>query len=284
MTINTNIGIIGCGWLGTALARSLLSDHVNVLATTTSSDKQNRLKNLGISSELLQLPDNHDELKNKKIFNQNQLVICITPQLKYGKKDYAIKINNLVLAANYNRVKHIILISTSAVYGNLTGNINEDAALDLSNEKVLALVNAEQALKNFSGSKTILRLTGLVGEDRHPGRFLAGKKELKNGNTAVNLIHQQDAVGIIRCLLTANIQAYKTTRSKNNIEIFNGTSNTHVSRQVFYQKAAQALNLIPAEFLPVTNKNNGASKIIEAKKIQDKHNYKFVYPDLCSWV
>jgi nucleoside-diphosphate-sugar epimerase len=281
LNINTSVGIIGCGWLGTALAQCLLKDNIEVCATVTSIKKQKALKNLAINSERVQLPASVNELKNKHVFKQAQLVICITPQLRYGKKDYALKIKNIVSAANNSQVKHIILISTSAVYGNLTGNISEDAILDLNNEKVQALVNAEQALDAFLGAKTILRLTGLVGEDRHPGRFLAGKTALSNANAAVNIIHQEDAVGIIRCLLCANTLNSNNTRS-NNIEIFNGSSNTHVSRKEFYQKAATAINLTPAEFL--TDLSTTDSKIILAKKIQDKHNYQFVYPDLCAWL
>jgi len=275
LNINTSVGIMGCGWLGTALAQCLLNDNIEVFATVTSIEKQKVLKNLSINSEQVQLPTSVNELKNKHVFKQAQLVICITPQLKYGKKDYALKIKNIISAANNGQVEHIILISTSAVYGNLIGNISEDAVLDLNNEKVQALVNAEQALEDFLGAKTILRLTGLVGEDRHPGRFLAGKTALSNANAAVNIIHQQDAVGILRCLLINRSKSQKT-------EIFNACCNTHITRKEFYQKAAKAINLTPPTFLPDTKQSK--RKIIVAKKIQNKHNYQFVYPELLMWL
>ncbi len=275
LNINTSVGIMGCGWLGTALAQCLLNDNIEVFATVTSIEKQKVLKNLAINSEQVQLPTSVNELKNKHVFKQAQLVICITPQLKYGKKDYALKIKNIISAANNGQVEHIILISTSAVYGNLIGNISEDAVLDLNNEKVQALVNAEQALEGFLGAKTILRLTGLVGEDRHPGRFLAGKTALSNANAAVNLIHQQDAVGILRCLLMNRKGSQKT-------EIFNACCNTHITRKEFYQKATKTINLTPPTFLPDTKQSK--RKIIVTKKIQDKHNYQFVYPELLTWL
>ena len=273
--VNHSVGIIGCGWLGTALAKSLQQDKIDVFATTTSVAKGQQLNALTISNEQLTLPASDEQLASKKVFLQKQLVICITPQLKYGKKDYAQKIANIVDAANQQQVQHLILISSSAVYGGLIGNVAEDACLDLSIEKVAALVAAEQALSNFSGSKTILRLTGLVGEDRHPGRFLAGKTALHNANIAVNMIHQTDAVAMIRCLLNnpSDIQQ---------LAIYNGCSNTHVSRQKFYQKAAHAIKVTPPEFLIDDKTNKG--KIVIANKIQQKLNYQLLYPDLLAWL
>jgi len=269
------VGIVGCGWLGTALATSLQQDNIDVFATTTSVEKQNKLSALTIKNELLTLPASFEQLANKQVFKQAQLVICITPQLKYGKKDYAQKIANIVDAANQHQVQHLILISSSAVYGGLTGKIAEDAQLDLHAEKVAALVAAEQTLSQFSGSKTILRLTGLVGEDRHPGRFLAGKTALSNANIAVNMIHQTDAVAMIRCLLNNPSDVQQ-------LAIYNGCSNTHVSRKEFYRKAARAINATPPEFVLDDNSNKG--KIIITNKIQEKHNYQLVYPDLLAWL
>jgi nucleoside-diphosphate-sugar epimerase len=44
---------------------------------------------------------------------------------------------------------------------------------------------------------TILRFGGLIGEDRNPIRFLAGRENLENPDAPINLIHQTDCIGII---------------------------------------------------------------------------------------
>jgi nucleoside-diphosphate-sugar epimerase len=277
-----SVGIIGCGWLGTALALSLLKTQAKVIATTTSATKQENLTRLGITTNLLTLPCAIKALNKLPIFKQQQLVICITPQLKYGKYDYAEKIANIAKAAEYNNVKHIILLSTTAVYRGLSGKIDETVNVNLDNEKVQCLIKAENELANFSGQTSIIRLAGLVGENRHPGNFLAGKTKLANAQAQVNVIHQQDAVGIIKTLLTLNETSTEQVNRRHSDEIYNAVSLTRASRQKFYQQAAKALALTPPEFNP--NNVNTTDKMISAKKIQDKLNYQFVYPDLLAWL
>ena len=266
-----SVAIVGCGWLGTALAKSLVAQQVNVKATTTRVDKITLLAKLGITAELLVLPSNEQRLENHSIFQQQQLVIAITPQLKYGKKDYAKKITNLIKIAEKKAVEKIILISTTGVYRGLNGEITEETLLKQTEAKVAALVAGEQAVLASSLKSTIIRFAGLVGEDRHPGRFLAGKTQLSNANERVNLIHQQDAVAILLAVLTHS----EVTG------IFNGVSNTTATRKHFYQQAAKALQLTPPEF---KEELKPSTKFISAKKIQDKLALKLVYPDLMAWL
>lgn len=49
------------------------------------------------------------------------------------------------------------------------------------------------------------RLAGLVGPSRHPGRWLAGKTGLPGGNAPVNLVHQDDVIGILLRVLENNM-------------------------------------------------------------------------------
>jgi len=272
-TSSLNVGIIGCGWLGTALAMELLKNKANVVASTTSVEKQSLLKELGINTELLTLPCDLSMLTKLKIFQQQQLVICIPPQLKQGKTNYQEKIALLLKAAEQGCIKRVILISTTAVYRGLTGIITELSVPDSRNEKVRCLVKAEQLVQHFMGEKAIIRFAGLVGTDRHPGRFLAGKTGLTDANTSVNLIHQHDAVAIIIALLSQP----KLTG------IFNGVSNTKATRQQFYQQAAKKLNLTPPEFINEPRATK-LDKVINSDKIQHKLGYQLVYADLFSYL
>jgi len=269
-----SVGIIGCGWLGSVLAKNLIAQHVNVIATTTTFNKIKSLANLGIKAELLVLPENEQALENHIIFQQQQLVIAITPQLKYGKKDYAKKIENIIKVAEKTTVEKVILISTTGVYRGLTGKITEETKLMLKNTNVAALAAGEQVVLASSLNSTIIRFAGLVGEDRHPGRFLAGKKQLSNANEQVNLIHQQDAINMLIALL----------ENDDVTGIFNGLSDTQATRKSFYQQAAKKLQLTPPEFTDNDKVSPSAYKYICAKKIQDKLSIKLVYPDLMLWL
>ncbi|WP_236702722.1 NAD-binding protein [Thalassomonas actiniarum] len=267
-----SVGIIGCGWLGMALATQLMKENIPVMATTTREEKAAELNQAGINSRVLQLPQVPSLLREHDIFSCRQLVICITPQLKKGRVDYPEKIAQLVAVAEKNDVEKIILLSTSSVYNGLEGEVFEQTELDISANKVAIVAQAEQSVLNFNGLSAVIRLSGLIGPARHPGRFLAGKKDLANPDAAVNLIHQTDALGLISCLL----------KQKQAQGIFNGVANTRVSRQQFYQQAALALALPE----PVFNEQDRGitGKVINGDKGRRELSYQYRYDDLVLWM
>ncbi|WP_281559387.1 NAD(P)H-binding protein [Thalassomonas sp. RHCl1] len=267
-----SVGIIGCGWLGKALAKQLIKENIPVMATTTREEKAAELNQAGINSRVLQLPQALSLLSEHDIFSCRQLVICITPQLKKGRVDYPEKIAQLVTAAEKNDVEKIILLSTSSVYNGLEGDVSEQSELDLSANKVAIVAQAEQSVLNFNGLSAVIRLTGLIGPARHPGRFLAGKKNLANPDAAVNLIHQADALGLICCLL----------KQKQAQGIYNGVANTRVSRQQFYQQAALTLALPEPAF---NEQDRGITgKVINGDKGRRELSYQYRYDDLVLWM
>jgi nucleoside-diphosphate-sugar epimerase len=300
MTINetvsydtNSVGIIGCGWLGTQLAKSLIKQGVDVFVTTRKEESQQQIMAQGINCKLLNLnfeaTDFDDETETgkmykeaikpislNKVFTQEKLVICITPQFKKGKKNYPTNIKAILLAAKDKLIngslKQVILISSTGVYKNLSGTISEEALLDLTDDKVKALVLAEDYVKQFCPHYAVIRFGGLVGRNRHPGRFLAGKKDLVNADENINLIHQDDAVAIIESIL------FKTEVSG----VFNGVSNTKSTREVFYQNAAKSIGLIAPTFLQQTSisSKNLANKSISNEKVKTELSYQFIYPDL----
>ena len=277
-----SVGIIGCGWLGKALAKTLLEKRMSVLATSSKLDNVEKLNQQGINAQQLTLPVTNELLVRHDVFVQQRLVIAITPQFKQGRTDYADKIAQLVSAAQQRGyVQQVILLSSTAVYHGLEGKVDEENSLNLSTEKVKILNAAEQAVLTISnnGSKqgNVIRLAGLVGPERHPGKFLLpskgqANKTLNNSMAPVNLIHQQDAVGLIESLLQIDSPQ----------GIFNGVCNTHVSKQQYYQAAAQALSLQP----PVFSKehSNETARIVCGEKAKQVLNYKFIYPDLLTWL
>jgi len=280
-----SVGIIGCGWLGTVLAHALQALGTDVFTTTRTPEKQAQLINAGIPCEIMNLaldnktpgltdPNALNYLIEANVFKQQHLIICITPQFKQGKKNYAQNIQRIVEAANINalsgHLQNVILVSSTGVYKNLTGDITEERTLDLLDEKVSSLINAENKLQLFSGTKAIIRFGGLVGPKRHPGRFLAGKTNLGNASEKVNLIHQVDAVGILLTLL------YKPCVSG----VFNAISNTNITRQQFYEQATSSLGLVKPKFqVPLTTQEN---KNIKNNYLINSLGYELVYPDLSS--
>ncbi|NQZ28586.1 MAG: SDR family NAD(P)-dependent oxidoreductase [Colwellia sp.] len=283
ISVSLSVGIVGCGWLGSALAQQLIKEGVAVLATRSNSDNTAQLQSEGVEAKVLSLPAEQGRLNSHVIFNQQCLVIAITPQFRQGRLDYAEKVQQLVVGAKASSsVEKIILLSSSAIYNGLSGLVDENNKLDFSADKVSLLSQAEQAVLLFNESNDkltnrngyVLRLSGLVGPSRHPGKFLLNGRMLKSPQAIVNLIHQQDAIGLIQALLTSDLTG----------GIFNGVSPTQVTKKQYYQAAATALKLPAPVFEEDAMLSGDKPKIVSGTKTQAALNYRFVYADLLKWL
>ena len=278
MTKNS-VGIIGCGWLGKALTSELVSQQYSVIVSTQHKEKVAALSELGAQVECFTLSNikpTEDDFK-LSLFQQSCLIIAIPPMVRQGKTDYPDKIKHIVQLAQTGNVQQLIMISSTAIYNGLTGNVDENSKLDLSTKKTEIIHQAEQQALGFQGDTIILRFSGLVGLDRHPGKFLKGGRKLSDPNATTNLIHQKDAVGLLLGLIA---QPHHTN-------IYNASSNTHVYKRDYYEKAAQTIGYPKPEFLELEIKKNNShelSKKIISSKIRQKLNYTFQYDDLLMWL
>ncbi len=278
-----SVSIIGCGWLGQVLAPVLLAENIQVLASYQSESTLEKLNRLNIPSTQLMLPimadisefESNAEMAgvDKALFQQDVLVIAIPPQLKKGRLDYPLKIQQLVKLAELGKTKQIILLNTTAIYNGLVGEIDESHTLNLTAEKVETLLAAEEAVQVFSQQVSILRLAGLVGPNRHPGKFLQSDRLFKNASAQVNLVHQTDVVNVIKLLIEDNVQ----TANK----IYNVVSGTKLSRKDYYQQTAKAMGLAEPRF--EQEQVSSAGKQVVGDKLRDELNYNYVYDDLLQW-
>lgn len=264
------IGIIGCGWLGKALASHLSANGYALKVTTRTKLKQQALLDEGFDTCLLSTDDGIES--SNLIFDQDILVIAITPGFKRGYTDYALNIANLVQCAENKQVKKIVLISSTGIYQGLEGEVDENTSLNLSQHKSKILFEAEQSVVNFSGSGKVLRLSGLVSENRKPGKFLAGKKALAGANAAVNLIHRSDCIGLLQAIIEQEVSH----------KIFIGVSNTHCSKSDFYSQAARHLGLVAPEF-DLTKADESNRKVL-GENTRNWLNYAYQKDDLLHWL
>ncbi len=273
-----SVSIVGCGWLGQALAKSLMAEGTFVLASYQSQSTLDKLNELNIPATPLSLPcavDDKDEIVgvDKALFEQDVLVIAIPPQLKKGKVDYPLKIQQLVTLAERGKTQHIILLNSSAIYNGIEGEVDENQALNLDAEKVATLVEAEQAVQTFTQKVHILRLAGLVGPKRHPGKFLQSGRVFTDASAQVNLVHQTDVVNIIKLLIKDS--------SAQSSAVYNVVSGTQVDRKSYYQTAAKALGLTIPEFAQEPVLKPGKS--VKGDKLRQNLGYSYVYDDLVKW-
>ena len=266
----TQISILGCGWLGLPLAKALLENKFSVKGSTTSVEKLSVLKNLGIQAFQIELSETKIQgevdsfLENSKI-----LIIDVPPKLRGSStKNFVSKIKNVIPFIEKSTIENVLFISSTSVYGEDNLEVTEETELNPDTESGRQLVQTEQLLQSNPNFKTtILRFGGLIGEDRHPIKFLAGRKNIENPNAPINLIHQEDCIGII---LEIFRQAQNDKLEWN--QTFNAVTPFHPSRKDYYTQKAIDLNLALPEF-NIENSNFG--KTISSAKIEKKLGYSF---------
>ncbi|WP_231462411.1 NAD(P)-binding domain-containing protein [Pedobacter sp. Leaf132] len=234
-----NISILGCGWFGFAFAKKLVELGFAVKGSTTTKEKLELLSAEKIKPYLVNFTAEHIEAA-EDFFEADALFICIPPKRNSLElNDYPNKIK-LILESAKHKVKNVILVSSTSVYGDENKTLNEydDTHPDTDSGKVV--LQGEQIIRHvYPSNFTIIRFAGLFGPERNPGRFFAGKTAVPNGLAPVNLIHQDDAVGIALAIIQK--QAFG--------RIYNACAPQHPSRKTFYTKAATDTGLQIPGFL-----------------------------------
>jgi nucleoside-diphosphate-sugar epimerase len=262
------ISILGCGWLGLPLAAHLLKEGFAIKGSVSRSERMELLKQKGISPWHIQISDTAITGENLSGFLASEtLVINFPPARREDIVEYhTAQIKQLIDVINSSSIKQVLFISSTSVYPELNRTITEADSFEPTKGSGKALVAVENLLQSQTGfNTTILRLAGLIGYDRQPGRFLSGKKNIENGNGPVNVIHQDDCILIIAEIIRQGVWG----------GIYNACADLHPSRQEFYTRAAEKIGIPLPEFIP----NNNNFKIVNADKIKSRLNYSFKYPN-----
>jgi nucleoside-diphosphate-sugar epimerase len=273
----TQISILGCGWLGLPLAKALLENSFSVNGSTTSESKLSMLKALSINPFLVALDSKRitGSIENF-LHGSKTLVIDIPPQLR-GKnsetsaveeKVFVQKIKTLIPYIEKSMIEEVLFVSSTSVYGEANGMITEKSLAKPDTESGKQLLEVELLLQNNPNFKTtILRFGGLIGEDRNPITFLAGKGNLENPEAIINFIHQEDCIGIILRIIT--------TDSWN--EIYNGVSPFHPTRESYYTQKAIEFALSLPQF---DHSKPSHGKLILSNKVENVLGYTFIKTEL----
>ena len=275
------ISILGCGWLGLPLAKSLLEKDFLVNGSTTSIEKISILEKAGISAFQISLfEDKIEGAMDLFLENSEILIVDIPPKLRGdSKENFVVKIQNLIPFIENSTVKKVLFVSSTSVYADDDSIITEKTKPHPDTESGKQLLKAEQLLqinKNFQ--TTIIRFGGLIGKDRHPIRFLAGRKNVENPDAPINLIHQEDCIGIIEAIVekglrTPEVSGQSDTSNFN--DVFNAVAAFHPTRKEYYTQKAMELNLPLPEF---KEGDISIGKLISSDKIITKlgYNFKFI--------
>ncbi|MGK7872469.1 MAG: SDR family oxidoreductase [Xenococcaceae cyanobacterium] len=204
-----NVAILGCGYVGSALADYWQEQGHFVTGTTTSWERVASLSQI-VSQVVLMKGDDASAVQSL-VQGQDTVVVSVAPtgsqvadEATY-ETTYLATASNLVRALNQAPgVKQIIYLSSCSVYGDRQGGwVDETSPVAPSERRSQVLCEAEKILLQVASENQrvcILRLGGIYGPGRELIRMfggLAGMTLPGRGDRFINWIHRDDIVGAI---------------------------------------------------------------------------------------
>ncbi|MGF1686186.1 NAD-dependent epimerase/dehydratase family protein [Photobacterium japonica] len=276
---NTKVSICGCGWLGAPLAAQLVALGAEVWGSRQQKEDVEALAAMGVHGVKLQLPlDVASSSCLADFFTTDVLVINVPPGRQTGAVPaWQKNVGQLIAAARHYGTQRIIFISTTAVYGGITGTVVESTPVQPETASGHAHAQMEQhVLQQWGEDAVVLRLAGLIGPGRHPVRFLSGREGILQGGDRVNLIHQHDCIQAIKRI----IQQWPGG------QVLHLAAPEHPSRARYYCHMAAQAGLPLPQFIPETEEAVQARgcKVIDAQATCELLDLTLTHPDLMAYM
>jgi nucleoside-diphosphate-sugar epimerase len=250
-------GVVGCGWLGLPLAEELVSEGESVIGTTSSQEKIEQLREYSIQPELMTQDDFYQP---KEWLKTLEILVLNIPPSSFGD-EYSNAMASIV--KQLNKECKVIFISSTSVYPNCNGEVNEQTSTSGQQRNGPVVSKAEKKLEEILGDRlTILRMAGLVGGSRNPVKFLSGRT-ISGANAPVNLVHRKDCIGIIQKVQKTNFWGQK----------LNVCVSEHPTKESYYSKAAKDAGLEQPKF----KDEKVDFKIIDNNSSREKLGYTYLY-------
>jgi nucleoside-diphosphate-sugar epimerase len=264
------VSIIGLGWLGEATGMLLQTQGYQVLGSSTRSEKVGLLREKGLDAVHFALDPDPKGIDYQRLFESEILVVTLPPRRRQGDGEaYLQQLASLRDLITSTEVKQVLFISSTGIYPNENNAApyTEEEEISESAAGNTILYRAEALMGTSSRyDLTVLRMGGLMGADRIPGIYFAGKEQVV-GHTRVNFIHQTDAARMIAWVINQGLWN----------QTFNGVAPEHPLRREVYQHNASALGIpLPASFQDATDEEVG--RLISSEKMLST-GFTFEYPD-----
>lgn len=225
MNETKSVGIIGCGWLGKSLARELSKNlHVECFSRQTTND-------------------------NSPFWQSDIVIIAINTKDNY--------LETLRKIATLTKPTcNIILMSSISIYREFDEDVDE--SFEITQPSLIK--EAEDLIFGLKENVIILRLGGLMGDDRVAGRW---KSAADFSDGYVNYIHKDDVINIIKKMIENIV----------NLGIYNLVAPLHPSRQEIHRKNSQKAGSEIGKFEGFSKRRVSSEKVIK------ELDYTFLHPN-----
>lgn len=248
--------ILGCGWIGEALAKQLKALGHEVYATTTQEEKCHRLRGDGIFA--IQADFNHDVALDKFPKEVDFVLNSVPASERYEPSVVDARLCNMEhLLRNLAYKKHIFLSSTG-VYPDSDGLFTEESPVDTTTN----LARAERKMLSLPATH-VYRLGGLFGQSRIFAKYFQAKV-CTTGDQLANFVHQDD---VIQLLMLGFAHPLKN-------KIYNVVAPEHPTKQAVILASAKKYDFQePAVFAPA----DSFQKMVSGEALMNELNYSFIY-------
>ncbi|HTI71152.1 MAG TPA: SDR family oxidoreductase [Candidatus Limnocylindria bacterium] len=272
--------IVGCGYLGLAVAKRLVAGGHQVFGLRRSPDGSSDLLQEGITPLVADIATSSTLAPLPRDF---EWVVNTVSSSKGGAEEYRqvylTGTRNLGLWLRDQPLAKYVYTSSTSVYGQTDGSeVTESSPTTPKGETSQLLVETESMLfqraREGGFPAIVLRLSGIYG----PGRghlfhqFVAGLATLSgDGSRLLNMIHRDDAATAIVATLERGQAG----------EAYNVTDNFPVSQREFLEFLASSLNrpLPPAVTEPATGRKRAVThKRVSNAKLRESLGWSPQYP------
>lgn len=269
--------IIGCGYVGSKVARLWYEAGNEVTVTTTTPEKVPQLQE--IASKVVVLAGNDLPRLKQVVTDQDVVLLSVgskgrTPDLY--RQAYLETTRNVIAAIKTSSgVKQLIYTSSYGIINDKSGNIiDETVAVNPKDEFGEILHQTEQELLSVSEIEfktCILRLTGIYGLGREIikiFRRIAGTTRSGTGEGYTNWVHVEDIA-----------RAIDFAREKQLQGIYHLNSDECLTSKEFFQRLFKAHNLPPVIWDTSQTSPRGYNLKLSNQKIKTA-GFKFLHPQI----
>jgi nucleoside-diphosphate-sugar epimerase len=275
--------IVGCGYLGRRIGRTLALRGERVFGTTRSTSAARALEPWGIEPVIANVLDRSSLRVLPRV---EHVAWCVGYDRSSGATLRSVYIDGLRnFLSSVQPAMRLVYASSTGVYGQTRGEwVDESSATEPASESGRVCLDAEVALRRFGEEARVsvvcLRYAGLYGPGRIVRRDAVARGEVLSGDPEryLNLIHIDDAASAaVAALDAAHLNP-----------LYVASDDRPVPRREYYELVARCLGAPLPRFMTARETEDpvrdGANKRASNLRIKAELGFAPRFPDLCQGV